>query len=79
MIKHILTCYQLEKVPCPAGYSLHSEKPDEHWWSGWPGAWCMKCHDEDKDELCLGDCLCPCHEEFWKELESIGKPEPDVP
>jgi len=33
-IKHIPSCAQLEKIPCPANKSLHGEKPDEHWWSG---------------------------------------------
>ena len=64
---HIAGCYQLEKESCKAGVSLHGEPIDEHWWSGWPGAWCMKCHAEDKDELCLADCKCFCHDQFWAE------------
>jgi len=67
MDKHILTCFQLEKKSCPTNKSLHGENADEHWWSGWPGAYCLKCGDEDKDELCLGGCICPCHDEFWNE------------
>lgn len=40
---HISTCYQSEKRPCPAGKSLHGEAITDHWRSGWPGAFCMKC------------------------------------
>lgn len=73
---HIETCAMLELIPCPANYSLHSEKPNEHWWSGWPGAWCMKCGSEDKVEVCLGGCECPCHEAFWREYEEAMKVQP---
>lgn len=27
----------------------------DHRWSGWPGAWCLDCGQEDKRELCLAD------------------------
>jgi len=27
----------------------------EHRWSGWPGAWCLDCGQEDAGELCLAD------------------------
>ena len=65
---HIMGCYQLEKRPCSSPETMFSAGPGEHWWSGWPGAFCMKCHAEDKDELCVGAvCQCPCHEEFWRE------------
>lgn len=64
IVVHIATCAQLQKVPCPAGKSLHEEGTTEHWWSGWPGAYCMKCGAEDKDEICLADsCQCPCHKD----------------
>lgn len=67
---HIYTCAQLEKIPCPANKSLHNEGKDEHWWSGWPGAYCMKCGSEDKNEICIGNaCVCHCHDEFWAEYE----------
>jgi len=67
--EHLPECAQPEKRPCPAGQSLHGESVDEHWWSGWPGAYCMKCGAEDKDEICLAECACPCHAQFWEEYE----------
>ena len=46
-------------------------KPDladhTHNWSGWPGAYCTICHISDPTESCLGDCECPCHDDFWLE------------
>lgn len=30
-------------------------RPAEHRWSGWPGAWCFDCGQEDQMELCLAD------------------------
>ncbi len=66
MTDHIESCAQLETRPCPANQSLHGELKDQHWWSGWPGAHCMKCGDEDKNEVCLADnCKCQCHDDFW--------------
>lgn len=26
----------------------------EHRFSGWPGAWCLDCGQEDKTEICIG-------------------------
>lgn len=26
-----------------------------HWWSGWPGAWCMRCGVEDAMENAIGE------------------------
>jgi len=44
---------------------LHGEKADDHWWSGWPGAYCMKCGADDMDEACIGNsCRCSCHDDF---------------
>ena len=37
----------------------------EHHWSGWPGAYCLDCHAEEPNEICMGGCKCPCHDEFW--------------
>lgn len=40
------------------------EKSDgfHHWWSGWPGAYCLGCGCSDPQEECLGDdCRCSCH------------------
>lgn len=63
-ISHIPSCAMREIRPCPSSNSLHGEELSSHWWSGWPGAHCMKCGDEDKREICLADgCRCPCHGE----------------
>jgi len=73
---HIDSCEQKNIVPCPANKSLHGEKTDQHWWSGWPGAMCLKCGDDDKNELCLADnCKCPCHDDFWNGCEKACKKE----
>lgn len=62
--KHIDGCAQTEKMPCFNGLVLRGT--NQHRWSGWPGAYCLDCHAEDKDEVCLGtSCRCPCHAEFW--------------
>lgn len=26
-----------------------------HRWSGWPGAWCLDCGQEDANEVCIGE------------------------
>ena len=58
---------------CPSGYKMHGEGKGEHWWSGWPGAFCLKCFAEDLSELCIGGvCECSCHEEFWKDYAENG-------
>jgi hypothetical protein len=42
----------------------------EHQWSGWPGAYCLICHMEDKLEVCVAlNCACPCHDDLWKGLD----------
>lgn len=78
-LAHDEGCAQREKILCPANKSLHSEAPHEHWWSGWPGAYCMKCGSEDKDEICLADnCKCHCHDDFWESvatMQSNDKPQ----
>ncbi len=59
-MEHIATCFQSDIRPCP------SSNDGQHRWSGWPGAYCQDCFDEDSDELCVGNvCACPCHDEFW--------------
>ena len=69
-MEHIPDCAQLEKAACLSVYSLHGEKIGEHWWSGWPGSYCMKCLEEDKDEVCIDmGCECPCHDSFWAEFK----------
>lgn len=30
--------------------------PNEHSWSGWPGAWCLNCGQEDQNEICMAEC-----------------------
>lgn len=66
MINHIPTCHILEDTVCTANISLYGEPSNTHFWSGFPGAICIKCHQEDKRELCLADnCLCQCHN--WPE------------
>lgn len=81
MTEHIDSCAQSEKRPCPANKSLHDEPKDAHWWSGWPGAHCMKCGDEDKNEVCLAlGCHCLCHNEFWEAFEKeMAKKPKDLP
>ena len=70
LVKHTPACYMAGIDICPSNFSLHGEPIDKHWFSGWPGAFCLKCKAEDVTELCLGDsCKCQCHEEFWKEYD----------
>jgi hypothetical protein len=57
-VEHIPTCAQLEYVPCGGPNPNHR-------WSGWPGAYCLDCGEEDKNEICLAGCSCPCHDELW--------------
>jgi hypothetical protein len=32
-----------------------TDQNDQHHWSGWPGAFCLKCHSEDPIEIALAD------------------------
>jgi hypothetical protein len=59
---------------CPTPHQL--ERHDGHWWSGWPGAWCMGCGVGDPSEVCLsGDCGCLCHDQLWEEYNQyLGEP-----
>ena len=50
-------------TPCPVAEPLHDEKPGDHWWSGWPGACCLKCGTSDPVETCLAGCECACHDD----------------
>jgi len=45
--KHILNCNVGDVKNCSANFSLHEESINNHWWSGWPGAYCLKCGAED--------------------------------
>jgi len=78
-MEHIEGCFQLEKETCTRLISLHGEKIGEHWFSGWPGAYCLKCLEEDKDELCIGTgCECQCHAGFWEAYNNTML-SPDMP
>ena len=62
-----------EHIPsCSVG--IVEGKPDHtdgtrHRWSGWPGAVCLDCGSPDPVEDCLADCICPCHDDWFKDLE----------
>lgn len=86
MTEHLPTCAMgkpdFDKCSNPIGHiSYMAEQPvPGHWWSGWPGAFCLRCHADDPTEECIsGGCRCPCHDEFWKEFsartsEAKGQP-----
>ena len=40
----------------------------EHRWSGWPGAWCLDCGQEDQMELCVSThhVLLQCTHGHWQ-------------
>ena len=44
-----------------------SEQTYEHRWSGWPGAFCLKCGQDDKMETAISCCLFDPYTETWKE------------
>ena len=69
---HIKDCDAQNIRDCPANKSLHGEATTSHWWSGWPGAYCMKCGDDDLMEICLGGCKCSCHDEFWSQYNEAS-------
>lgn len=65
---HLERCFQPEKMSCPVS------KTEDHRWSGWPGAFCLDCGVEDKDELCVGNaCACLCHQKFWEEYSNFAR------
>lgn len=43
-------------------------KDDMHQWSGWPGAYCLKCGAPDPMEVALADELIAVSDEEWKWL-----------
>lgn len=51
-------------------------KQDQHHWSGWPGAYCLKCHCEDPMEIALTDGDCEFVERPGNHLED--EPEIDL-
>ena len=72
---HLETCFVAQYPDwevCPSEVTLHSEKVGEHWWSGWPGAFCMKCFAGDLSESCMGGCMCPCHDEMLADYAEYG-------
>ena len=73
-ISHLPECAEgaREGEVCTGTISLHGEPETEQWWSGWPGAWCMKCGVDDPEELCTGSgCSCICHEAMWDAYEKL--------
>ncbi len=51
-----LNCYSIDRSPfCSVTFQSHR-------WSGWPGAVCLDCLEDDPSEICLADdCGCSCH------------------
>ena len=66
---HRTGCAQLERTRCK------QTEDGIHNWSGWPGAYCLRCGEADPDEDCLADCSCECHEAFWKGYEEFLRKE----
>jgi hypothetical protein len=71
-VTHLPDCAVGNAKPCPSPVSLQGEAVGEHWWSGWPGAWCMKCGAPDPHEECLTDCPCPCHLDEYPRSDDGG-------
>ena len=70
-VKHLPQCWEGKEKGCRANKSLHGESRKGHWWSGWPGAFCLKCGEEDLMEGCVADsCPCPCHDAMWDNLRA---------
>ena len=66
--KHVPNCPVLSHDPlCPSPHALSDGV--HHWWSGWPGAWCMGCGCDDPQEICVVTC------EQWWENELTGLEE----
>jgi len=66
---HIESCAQLEKTICKVSKYFGTFEGN-HRWSGWPGAFCLDCGEEDQNEICLAiSCKCPCHEAEDKAYE----------
>ena len=74
MITHLPDCAlgKREDEVCLTPHALSDGK--HHWWTGWPGAFCLSCGADDPAELCVGDgCRCECHEELWKGYYKAAK------
>jgi len=37
------------------GWDASAEVPARHRWSGWPGAYCLDCGQEDQCEICIAE------------------------
>lgn len=44
-----------------------------HRWSGWPGAYCLKCHAPDLMEMALGDNVYDPFTDVWTPEEAKSK------
>lgn len=57
-MKHVESCPMATRAgeKCSNPHSLSKE--GNHWWSGWPGAYCMSCGVSDPREECIGDNAC---------------------
>jgi hypothetical protein len=54
---HILSCpVNVWNAMCPSPHELSDGR--NHWWSGWPGDYCIGCGAEDPHEQCLANNLC---------------------
>ncbi len=42
------------------------DKHYSHWWSGWPGAFCLKCGVDDLMELAIGLCIYDPYTDTWE-------------
>lgn len=61
----------------------------KHWWSGWPGAYCLHCFCEDPFEIAIGNSDYDPYNKTWKseekkiECEKLlicpGPPNPNCP
>ncbi len=55
------------EAPDSAGVSETMSDAAPHNWSGWPGAWCLDCGQEDTMELAIADGLYDPYAETWAE------------
>jgi len=70
---HLETCAEGIVLAAREKYgSDHTDGTNHTRWSGWPGAYCLDCGSEDPVEICLADCLCSCHDAFYKEYAEKG-------
>lgn len=54
-VTHVADCTVPTHDPkCPRPHELSDGT--HHWWSGWPGAFCLGCFCEDPLEYCITAC-----------------------